>query len=58
LENQQADGLWRDPIYTGTGFPRMFYLQYHGYQAYFPLLALARWRNLNVSGERTVKYAV
>jgi len=36
----------------------MFYLQYHGYQAYFPLLALARWRNLNVSGERTVKYAV
>ena len=58
LENQQADGLWRDPIYTGTGFPRMFYLQYHGYQAYFPLLALARWRNLNVSGERTVNYAV
>jgi squalene-hopene/tetraprenyl-beta-curcumene cyclase len=57
-EAQQADGLWRDAIYTGTGFPRMFYLQYHGYQAYFPLLALARWRNVNVSGERTVKYAV
>jgi squalene-hopene/tetraprenyl-beta-curcumene cyclase len=58
LENQQADGLWRDSIYTGTGFPRMFYLQYHGYQAYFPLLALARWRNLNVSGERAPHFAV
>jgi squalene-hopene/tetraprenyl-beta-curcumene cyclase len=58
LENQQADGLWRDSIYTGTGFPRMFYLQYHGYQAYFPLLALARWRNLNVSGERAPNFAV
>ena len=33
----------------------MFYLQYHGYQAYFPLLALARWRNLNVSGELDCK---
>ncbi len=52
LNNQREDGLWSDPLYTGTGFPRMFYLQYHGYQAYFPLLALARWRNLAQSGAR------
>ncbi len=55
LANQQEDGLWRDAIYTGTGFPRMFYLQYHGYQAYFPLLALARWRNLATSGEKSAE---
>jgi squalene-hopene/tetraprenyl-beta-curcumene cyclase len=56
--NQREDGLWRDEIYTGTGFPRMFYLQYHGYQAYFPLLALARWRNLNVSGGNAPPFAI
>jgi squalene-hopene/tetraprenyl-beta-curcumene cyclase len=58
LGNQQDDGLWRDPIYTGTGFPRMFYLQYHGYQAYFPLLALARWRNLSASSARAPQFAI
>ena len=58
LANQQEDGLWRDAIYTGTGFPRMFYLQYHGYQAYFPLLALARWRNLATSGEKAPEFAI
>ncbi len=58
VQNQQEDGLWRDAIYTGTGFPRMFYLQYHGYQAYFPLLALARWRNLDASGAQTPQVAI
>ncbi len=36
----------------------MFYLQYHGYQAYFPLLALARWRNLDVSGAPAPQFAI
>jgi squalene-hopene/tetraprenyl-beta-curcumene cyclase len=58
VDNQQEDGLWRDQIYTGTGFPRVFYLQYHGYQAYFPLLALARWRNLDASGARLPQFAI
>ncbi|WP_294537002.1 squalene--hopene cyclase [uncultured Rhodoblastus sp.] len=58
LANQRGDGLWRDEIYTGTGFPRMFYLHYHGYQAYFPLLALARWRNLNASGAPAPQFAI
>jgi squalene-hopene/tetraprenyl-beta-curcumene cyclase len=58
VANQREDGLWRDEIYTGTGFPRMFYLQYHGYQAYFPLLALARWRNLDASGEGAPHFAI
>jgi squalene-hopene/tetraprenyl-beta-curcumene cyclase len=43
---QQVDGLWSDPNFTAPGFPRVFYLKYHGYCAYFPLWALAAYRNL------------
>jgi squalene-hopene/tetraprenyl-beta-curcumene cyclase len=43
---QQVDGLWSDPHFTAPGFPRVFYLKYHGYCAYFPLWALAAYRNL------------
>jgi len=45
LETQQADGTWDEPYFTGTGFPRVFYLRYHYYRIYFPLLALAQWRD-------------
>lgn len=47
LENQKSDGLWYDPDYTSPGFPRVFYLKYHGYTKYFPLWTLARYNNLN-----------
>jgi len=50
LRTQQADGLWSDPTYTAPGFPRVFYLKYHGYCAYFPLWALAAYRNLSAPG--------
>ena len=46
LRTQQADGLWSDPEFNAPGFPRVFYLKYHGYDKYFPLLVLARYRNL------------
>jgi squalene-hopene/tetraprenyl-beta-curcumene cyclase len=46
LRKQQEDGLWSEKHYTGTGFPRVFYLRYDGYSKYFPLWALARYRNL------------
>jgi squalene-hopene/tetraprenyl-beta-curcumene cyclase len=46
LRTQQADGLWSDPHFTAPGFPRVFYLKYHGYCAYFPLWALSAYRNL------------
>jgi squalene-hopene/tetraprenyl-beta-curcumene cyclase len=42
---QQKSGLWTDPRFTAPGFPRVFYLKYHGYCAYFPLWALAAYRN-------------
>jgi squalene-hopene/tetraprenyl-beta-curcumene cyclase len=50
LATQQAHGLWDEQWYTAVGFPRVFYLRYHGYRAYFPLWALARYRNLREGG--------
>lgn len=44
LRSQAADGSWPEAAYTGTGFPRAFYLRYDLYRIYFPLLALARYR--------------
>ncbi len=46
VRNQGTDGLWNEPRYTATGFPRVFYLRYHGYAKFFPIWALARYRNL------------
>jgi len=43
---QGTDGFWQEPRYTATGFPRVFYLRYHGYSKFFPLWAMARYRNL------------
>ena len=43
VESQFDDGTWDEPEFTGTGFPRVFYLKYHYYPIYFPLLALAQW---------------
>ncbi|MGC1785062.1 MAG: squalene--hopene cyclase [Acidobacteriaceae bacterium] len=44
LEQQRPDGSWHEDEYTGTGFPRVFYLSYHMYRNYFPLLALTTYR--------------
>ncbi len=45
LRKQQTDGFWLDDKYTAPGFPKVFYLKYHGYNKFFPLWALARYRN-------------
>jgi squalene-hopene/tetraprenyl-beta-curcumene cyclase len=50
LRTRNAHGLWTDPGFTAPGFPRVFYLKYHGYSAYFPLWALAAYRSLARSG--------
>jgi squalene-hopene/tetraprenyl-beta-curcumene cyclase len=55
---QDATGLWSQQAYTGGGFPRVFYLRYHGYPKFFPLWALARYRNLRRSDSRQVVYGM
>ena len=42
---RNAGGAWTDDAYTGTGFPKVFYLKYHLYAHYFPLMALARYEH-------------
>ncbi len=43
INTQRDDGSWKDDYWTGTGFPKVFYLRYHLYAVYFPLLALAMY---------------
>jgi squalene-hopene/tetraprenyl-beta-curcumene cyclase len=55
---QRSDGFWDEPRYTATGFPRVFYLRYHGYSKFFPLWALARYRNLRNANARAVSFGM
>lgn len=57
-QHQGADGFWDEELFTATGFPRVFYLRYHGYSKFFPLWALARYRNLSASNSRSVAYGM
>jgi squalene-hopene/tetraprenyl-beta-curcumene cyclase len=50
VQTQNADGTWDEPWFTGTGFPRVFFLKYHLYRIYFPLMALARYARLLQTG--------
>lgn len=47
---QNPEGGWDEKLFTGTGFPKVFYLKYHGYSEYFPLWALSVYRNLSARG--------
>jgi len=53
-QTQNEGGEWTESRYTATGFPRVFYLRYHGYSKFFPLWALARYRNLHETNSRVV----
>ena len=57
-EKQGADGFWDEERYTATGFPRVFYLRYHGYRRFFPLWAMARYRNLTSGNSRVVSFGM
>jgi squalene-hopene/tetraprenyl-beta-curcumene cyclase len=54
IATQGGKGVWNEQHYTATGFPRVFYLRYHGYSKFFPLWALARYRNLRDTNSRVV----
>ena len=52
--DRAEDGFLREDAYTAVGFPRVFYLRYHGYRAYFPLWAVARYRRLQQSNSGVI----
>lgn len=61
LANQNSDGSWDEDWYTGTGFPKVFYLEYTMYRNYFPLMALAEYRKarrLNGTAARVLRAPV
>lgn len=58
LEKPRDGARWEEKHYTAVGFPRVFYLKYHGYAAYFPLWALARYRNLRKGNRLTITHGM
>jgi squalene-hopene/tetraprenyl-beta-curcumene cyclase len=53
LDTQLESGTWEESWFTGTGFPRVFYLRYHLYRLYFPIMCLGRWsRQLSVASDQ------
>jgi squalene-hopene/tetraprenyl-beta-curcumene cyclase len=55
---QGQDGLWPEERFNAVGFPRVFYLRYHGYPKFFPLWAMARYRNLKQGNSGRVEYGI
>jgi len=58
LGTQAEDGLWNEERFTATGFPRVFYLRYHGYRKFFPLWALARYANFLAGASANTAYGM
>jgi squalene-hopene/tetraprenyl-beta-curcumene cyclase len=52
------NGKWVEEYFNAVGFPRIFYLRYHGYSGYFPLWTLARYRNLMDSNDKFPKFGM
>ena len=57
-ETQKPDGSWEEAHYTAVGFPKVFYLRYHGYCAFFPLWALARYQKLRQGNATQVLHGI
>ncbi|MGD8326509.1 MAG: squalene--hopene cyclase [Sphingomonadales bacterium] len=58
LKGEPKDGKWDEEWFTAVGFPRVFYLRYHGYSAFFPLWALSRYRNLKRGNSKDVQWGM
>ncbi len=58
IATQNESGKWGEDYYTAVGFPRVFYLRYHGYRTFFPLWALARYQNLRQSNATQVLHGM
>lgn len=58
IDSQAEDGNWAEESFTAVGFPRVFYLRYHGYRLIFPLWALARHRALSGDNRATTPWGI
>ena len=58
LRAERSGPKWDEAEYTAVGFPRVFYLRYHGYSAYFPLWALARYRSLKDENDQRTRFGM
>lgn len=58
IRTQGSDGFWHEPWFTAVGFPRVFYLRYHGYPKFFPLWALARYRRMKQGSQTRVEVGI
>ncbi|WP_439814845.1 squalene--hopene cyclase [Zavarzinia sp. CC-PAN008] len=58
MQHPRKEGRWTEDLFTAVGFPRVFYLRYHGYAQYFPLWALARYRNLKTGNSQRVLHGM
>lgn len=58
LDAPREDGNWNEEYFNAVGFPRIFYLRYHGYSAYFPLWTLARYVRLSRTNEPSPQYGI
>ena len=57
-QTQTSSGFWDEERFTATGFPRVFYLRYHGYRQFFPVWSLARFRALKQRNATTVLHGI
>lgn len=55
---KNENGKWEEPWFTAVGFPRIFYLRYDGYSSFFPIWALARFKNLKASNSKAPTYGM
>ena len=55
---ERNEGMWEERLYNAVGFPKVFYLRYHGYRSFFPLWAVARYANLMNRNDRRVAYGM
>jgi len=58
VECERDGGDWHEEYFNAVGFPRIFYLRYHGYSMYFPLWTLSRYRTLKVANTKFPKYGL
>jgi len=58
LNAERQGGKWHEEYFNAVGFPRVFYLRYHGYSAYFPLWTLSRYRNLKNANSKFSPFGI